>query len=126
MPELQVFTGPLATASMGSTGAGATAPTAGQALVTSLPPSGKGLYQIDVVAYLSGAAPAAADNANIEFRFGGTVLSRIPLVPAANVPTVWRTFFTSDGTTNFSVNATGAGTAAVVYNAFLTATKVNN
>ncbi len=126
MPELQAFTGPLATASMGSTGAGNTAPGANAALVTSLPPSGKGLYQIDVVAYLSGAAPAAADNANIEFRFGGTTLSRIPLVPALGVVTVWRTFFTSDGVTNFSVNATGAATAGVVYNVFFTATKVNN
>lgn len=126
MPEMQVFTGALGNASMGSTGAGVTAPTAGTALVTSLPPSGKGLYQIDVVAYLSATAPAAADNANIEFRFGATVLSRIPLAPALNVPTVWRTYFTSDGATNFSVNATGNATAAVVYNVFLTATKVNN
>lgn len=125
MPEMQVFNGPLANASMGSTVGGVTAPVAGAALVTALPPSGKGLYQIDVVAYLSATAPAAADNANIEFRFGGTTLSRIPLVPAQNVPTVWRTFFTSDGTTNFSVNATGNATAAVVYNVFLTATKVN-
>ncbi len=124
MPEMQVFTGPLGTASMGS--AKNTAPGAGAALVTSLPPSGKGLYQIDVVAYLSGAAPAAADNQNIEFRFGGTVLSAIPLIPAANTVTAWRTYFTSDGVTNFSVNATGAATAAVVYNVFLTATKVNN
>jgi len=126
MPEMQVFTGPLANASMGSTGAGVTAPGAGAALVTSLPPSGKGLYQIDVVAYLSGAAPAAADNSNIEFRFGGTSLSRIPLVPAQNVVTAWRTFFASDGATNFSVNAVGAATASVVYNVFFTATKVNN
>jgi len=126
MPEMQVFTGALANASMATTGAGVTAPAAGAALVTSLPPSGKGLYQIDVVAYLSATAPAAADNANIEFRFGGTTLSRIPLAPALNVVTVWRTFFSSDGTTNFSVNATGNATAAVVYNVFLTATKVNN
>lgn len=126
MPEMQVFTGPLANASMGSTGAGVTAPAAGAALVTSLPPSGKGLYQIDVVAYLSGAAPAAADNANIEFRFGGTSLSRIPLVPAQNVVTSWRTFFSSDGATNFSVNAVGNATASVVYNVSFTATKVNN
>lgn len=124
MPEMKVFSGPLSSASMGS--AKVTAPTAGQALVTSLPPSGKGLYRIQVVAYLSGAAPAAADNQNIEFRFGGTTLASIPLVPAQNVPTVWETCFTSDGTTNFSVNATGAGTASVVYNVFFTATKVND
>lgn len=126
MPEMQVFTGALANASMGSTNAGVTAPGAGAALVTSLPPSGKGLYAIEVVAYLTGAAPAAADNANIEFRFGGTTLSRIPLVPALNVPTTWRTVFQSDGTTNFSINATGAATAGVIYNVSFTATKVNN
>ncbi len=126
MPEMQVFTGPLANASMGSTGAGVTAPGAAAALVTILPPSGKGLYAIEVVAYLSGAAPAAADNANIEFRFGGTTLSRIPLVPALSVPTTWRTAFTSDGVTNFSINATGAATAGVIYNVSITATKVNN
>jgi hypothetical protein len=126
VPEMQVFTGPLSNASMGTTGAGVTAPGAGAALVTSLPPSGKGLYAIEVVAYLSGAAPAAADDANIEFRFGATALSRIPLVPALNVPTCWHTAFTSDGATNFSINATGAATAGVIYNVFFTATKVNN
>lgn len=122
MPEMKVFSGPLANASM--TSAKATAPTAGQALVTSLPPSGKGLYQIKVVAYLSGAAPAAADNQNLEFRFGATTLASIPLVPAQNVPAVWETYFSSDGTTNFSVNATGNATASVVYNVFFTAAKV--
>lgn len=125
MPEMQVFTGPLATASMGSVKA-SSGPTAGTALVTSLPPSGKGLYLIEVYAYLSGGTPAAADNANLEFRFGGTALSSIPLAPALNVLTTWRTYFTSDGATNFSVNATGNATAAVLYNVFLTATKVNN
>lgn len=126
MPEMQVFTGPLANASMGSTGAGVTAPTAGAALVTVLPPSGKGLYAIEVTAYLSGAAPAAADNANIEFRFGASVLSRIPLIPAQNVQTKWTTTFSSDGTTNFTVNATGNATASVVYNVSLVATKVRD
>ena len=124
MPEMQVFTGPLANASMGS--GNPSAPTAGTAIVTSLPPSGKGLYLIEVTAFLSGAAPAAADANNIEFRFGGTTLSKIPLVPAQNVPTTWRTYFSSDGTTNFSVNATGNGTTSVVYYVVLTATKVNN
>jgi hypothetical protein len=123
MPEMKVFTGPLANASMGSSAT--TAPAAGAALVTSLPPSGKGLYAIEVVAYLSGTGtPAAGDNKNIEFRFGGTTLSSIPLVPAVNVPVTWRTAFQSDGATNFSINATGAGTANVTYNVFLTATKV--
>jgi len=125
MPELQVFSGPLANASMGSVKA-SVAPGAGAALVTSLPPSGKGLYRIDVWAYLSAGTPAAADNGNLEFRFGGTALSSIPLIPALNVPTMWSTYFTSDGATNFSVNATGAATAGVAYNVFLVATKVNN
>jgi hypothetical protein len=101
------------------------APTAGQALVTSLPPSGKGLYRIRVVAYLSAGTPAAADAGNLEFRFGGTALSSVPLVPALNVPTTWETFFASDGATNFSINATAAATAGVAYNVFFTAAKVN-
>lgn len=125
MPEMKVFTGPLANASMGSAKS-ATSVTAGQALVTSLPPSGKGLYRIVVVAYLSAGTPAAADAGNLEFRFGGTALSSIPLVPALNVPTTWETVFSSDGATNFSVNATGAGTASVAYNVFFTATKVGD
>jgi hypothetical protein len=125
MPEMKAFTGPLANASMGSAKA-TVAPGAGAALVTSLPPSGKGLYNIEVIAYLSAGTPAAADNGNLEFRFGGTALSSIPLVPALNVPTVWRTCFTSDGATNFSVNATGAGTGGVAYNVFFTATKVGD
>lgn len=125
MPEMKVFTGPLANASMGSAKA-VSAPTAGQALVTSLPPSGKGLYRIVVVAYLSAGTPAAADAGNLEFRFGGTALSSIPLIPALNVPTTWETVFASDGATNFSINATGAGTAGVAYNVFFTATKVGD
>lgn len=124
MTSMRVTTAPLANASMGAAKA-VTAPTAGQALVTSLPPSGKGLYRVQVWAYLSGAAPAAADNGNIEFRFGATVLSSIPLVPAINVPTVWETYFTSDGATNFSVNATAGATAGVIYSVFFIATKVD-
>lgn len=124
MPEMKVFSGPLANASMAN-GKAVVAPTANQALATSLPPSGKGTYQIEVVAYLSAGTPAAADNANLEFRFGGTTLSSIPLIPALNVPTTWRTVFQSDGATNFSVNATGAATAGVTYNVFMTAVKVN-
>ena len=122
MTSMRVTTAPLGNASMGS--AKVTAPGAGAALVTSLPPTGKGLYRIQVVAYLSGAAPAAGDNQNIEFRFGATTLASIPLVPAQNVPTVWETHFASDGVSNFSINATGAGTASVVYNVAFTATKV--
>lgn len=125
MPEMKVFTGPLANASMGSAKA-TVAPTAGQALVTSLPPSGKGLYRIQVVAYLSAGTPAAADAGNLEFRFGGTALSSIPLIPALNVPTTWETVFTSDGATNFSINATAAATGGVAYNVFFTATKVGD
>lgn len=123
MTSMRVTTAPLANASMGSAKA-VTAPTAGQALVTSLPAAGKGLYRIQVVAYLSGAAPAAADCGNIEFRFGGTALSSIPLVPAINVPTTWEAYFTSDGATNFSVNATAGATAGVIYSVFFTAAKV--
>lgn len=123
MTSMRVTTAPLGNASMGQ--AKTTAPGAGVALVTSLPPAGKGLYLIEVVAYLSGAGtPAAGDNQNIEFRFGGTTLASLPLVPAIHVPTTWRTYFTSDGATNFSINATGAGTANVVYNVAFTATKV--
>jgi hypothetical protein len=125
MPEMKVYTGPLANASMGSAKA-IVAPTAGQALVTSLPPSGRGLYRIQVVAYLSAGTPAAADAGNLEFRFGGTALSSIPLVPALNVPVSWETYFTSDGQTNFSVNATGAGTGGVAYSVFFTATKAGD
>jgi hypothetical protein len=125
MPEMKVYTGPLANASMGSAKA-VTAPAAGQALVTSLPPSGKGLYTIKVVAYLSAGTPTAADSGNLEFRFGGTALSSIPLIPALNVPTTWETVFSSDGATNFSINATSAATTGVVYNVFFTATKVGD
>lgn len=126
MPELQVFTGALANASMADSGAGVAAPGAGAALATSLPPSGKGLYQIEVWAWLSAGTPAAADNCNLQFKFGTTALSRVPLAPALNVLTQWRTAFTSDGSTNFTVNAVGAATAGVTYNVVLVATKVNN
>lgn len=126
MPENLVYAGPVANASMGTSGAGVTAPTAGQALATILPPAGKGIYAIKVSAYLSAGTPAAADNANIEFRFGGTTLSRIPLFPALNLLSTWETTFTSDAATNFTVNATANATGGVIYNVFMTATKLRD
>lgn len=126
MPELQVYSGTTANASMADSGTGSAAPGAGAALATSLPPSGKGLYQIKVWAWLSAGTPAAADNCNLQFKFGSTGLSRIPLVPALNVLTMWETTYASDGVTNFTVNTVGAATAGVTYNVVMAATKIRD
>lgn len=121
MAEMRVSVSPRNNSTM-ATGTVA-APGVGAALVTALPAAGPGLYEIHMTAWLSAGAPAAADNKNLEFRFGATPLLSLPVIPALNVPTTTRVFFSSDGTTNFSVNATGAGTAGVTYNVTFVATK---
>lgn len=100
------------------------APTAGQQILISLP-SGSGLFHIQVTAWYSSGSPLAADNRNMEFRFGASPLASLAVVPALNIPVTNTLYFTGDGSTPMSVNATGAGTAGVTYNATLVATRIS-
>lgn len=99
------------------------APTLGQVVLTALPVAGPGLYEVRITTWLSAGTPAPADNKNLEFRFGATVLTALPVIPALNTPVIAIMYFSSDGTTAFTVNATAAATAGVTYNATLVATK---
>lgn len=103
------------------------APTAGAAIVTiasgSLP---RGTYRVLVTAGLGlGGVPAVADENNMELRKGATVISDLTVVAAVNGAQVQQEFIVElDGTQALSVNAIGAATASVTYNAMLVATRV--
>lgn len=103
-----------------------TAPAADTLIANHQPPAGNAgeLHRIEVVVWLSGAAPASADNFNMGFKFGGTLISKIPVIPAAHVPTRVEFYFKAAAGTPFAVNSIAAATAGVIYNAYITATKL--
>jgi hypothetical protein len=108
--------------SLGATGR-AVAPAIGAAIVTvAAPPAGT--YEVQVLTSFDGAVAAAEIN-NMELREGASVRSVLLCPSVANVVTPVRTFLiVLDGVTAVSVNATGAGTAAVGYNAELVLVRV--
>lgn len=103
--------------SLGATGR-VVAPAANAAIVTvAAPPAGT--YEVEVCTSFDGAVAAAEIN-NMELREGAAVRSVLLCPSVANVVTPIKTFIlVLDGATAVSVNATGAGTAAVGYNAEL-------
>jgi hypothetical protein len=117
---------PVAPTDNESAGVGATAaaPGAGAAVATlvsgSLP---AGLYDIQVYVGLSGTL-AAADNANMEFREGASVVSRLAVPGAAGHFGPFELRRRLDGSTALSVNAVGASTASSVYYANILAVRV--
>ena len=121
---MQGVTGPI-----GETGFGqgsVSGPGANTLIATHQPPAdaaGK-LHQIECVVWFSAGAPAAADNFNVGFRFGGTTISPIPITPVLNSPVKSVFYFKAAAGTQFGIYSIGAGTAGVTYNAFITATKV--
>lgn len=105
----------------------ATAPAAAAAIATALDADlkGQGWYDVEVYgAYLAGT-PAAAEDNNLELRVGTVVIGGILMPRAANVISGPHRFtvYKTKGL-DISVNATGAGTAAVVYSASLIASRV--
>ncbi len=94
------------------------APVAGGAIVTvAAPPAGT--YEVEVLTSYDGAVAAVEIN-NLELREGVVVVSALLAPSVANVVTPVRTFkLVLDGATAVSINATGAGTAGVGYNAEL-------
>lgn len=111
--------------SVGATGR-AVAPGAGAAIVTiaagNLP---AGTYDVQALAQYDAGAPAAAELNNMEFRRGATVISALAVLAIVSVYSPVRIFrMVMDGATALSINATGAGTAGVGYNAELLATRI--
>lgn len=102
------------------------APGAGAVIATHQPPAGNAgeLHEVEITAWLSAGTPAAADLNNMAFKFGGTVISSIPVVNALNVPTKSKFYFNAAAGTPFAVVAVAAATAGVSYSAFITATKI--
>lgn len=112
----------------GSVAARATvvAPGVGVAIVTiaagSLP---AGTYDVQVNVIYDVGAPVAADTNNMEFRRGAGVVTTLQVLPVITIIGLIRLFrIVLDGATALSVNATGAGTAGVGYNAMIIAQRV--
>lgn len=121
---LQGITGPIGESGFGS--GTVTAPGADTLIATHQPPAaaaGK-LHQIEAVVWFSAGTPAAADNFNVGFKFGGTLISKIPIMPVLNQPVRTQFFFKAAANTQFAVYSVGAATAGVTYNAYISATKV--
>ncbi len=111
--------------SVGATGRAVT-PGAGAAIVTiaagALP---AGTYDVEAFAQYDVGAPVAAEINNMEFRRGAVVISALSVLAIINVYSPRRLFrMVMDGATALSINATGAGTAGVGYNAELLATRI--
>jgi hypothetical protein len=121
---MQGITGPI-----GESGFGAgtvSAPGADTLIATHQPPgsaAGK-LHQIEAVVWFSAGTPAAADNFNMGFKFGGTLISKIPIPPVLNQVVRTTFFFKAAAGTQFAIYSVGAATAGVTYNAYISATKV--
>lgn len=100
------------------------APGAGGAIATiAAPPAGT--YDVQVFVGFDVGAPVAADANNFEFRRGATVVGGLQAFAVINIYGPVRVFrCVLDGVTAVSVNATGAGTAGVGYNAQLIATRI--
>lgn len=91
------------------------APGAGGAIATlAAPPAG--IYEVEVNA-VAGAGAVAADNGNIELRFGATIIGSVN----GPITGIRRTL---DGATAISLNATGAATAGVEYSGSIVATRI--
>jgi hypothetical protein len=104
----------------------AVAPGAGAVIATiaagSLP---AGTYDVQAKVMLDVGAPAAADANNMEFRRGAAVISALQVLLVIGVYAPLVIFrMVMDGATALSINATGAATAGVGYNAELLATRI--
>lgn len=109
--------------SLGDTGR-VVGPAAGGAIVTvAAPPAGT--YEVEVTTYYDGVPALAAEANNMELREGAVVRSDLIAPGVANVIGPIRTFIlVLDGATAVSVNAVGAATAGVGYNAELVLRRV--
>lgn len=101
----------------------ATAPAAGQvvASLSNLPP---GTYTLNWTVGLTGGTPAAGDSNNFDLVVGATNQEHSVNPGALGEWQQQPVTITLAATTNIAVEAVGAGTAAVVYSAELTATPI--
>jgi len=97
-----------------------TAPVAAQQIAVTAA-LGTGLYEVSVLAYLSGT-PAAGDADNIALLNGAVQAGVIPLIPAEAVMPAWTVRLRGAGLP-LAVAAIGAGTAAAGYHAAIIATQ---
>jgi hypothetical protein len=102
------------------------APAADTVIATHTPPAANAgkLHKIVATVWFSATAPTGVDNANMAFKFGGTVISAIPAVPDLHIPVTVEFYFKAAAGTPFAIVSVGAGTAGVQYNAFITATRI--
>lgn len=123
-PTSTAFSGPNGESGFGI-GAVA-APAAGATIATHTPPPGNAgkLHRIEVILWLSVGTPAVAEDNNMAFKFGGTIISNLPVARALNVPMKTEFYFNAAAGTAFSVVAVNAATAGVTYCASINATKV--
>jgi len=102
-----------------------TAPTAGTVIAAVNNP-GEGVYEVEVIAYYKGAAPAAADDSNLGLYSGGTLIGRIPM-PRLNDERGHRLFRYVDvtsSTNDLEVKAIGSATTGVIYEVLLSAQRL--
>ncbi len=92
-----------------------TAPGAAAVLATLADFVNPGTYRVDVYASFTGAAPAAADAANINLRLGGAVLWAVPVDPIQNQQQLFTYIIQANVPSTIDLVTIGAGTAAVVY-----------
>ncbi len=100
-----------------------TAPGAGVAIVTIAAPAA-GKYKVCAECLFSAGAPAAAEDGNFAIRKAAIVQKRLAVARALNVVATGEVVVEVDGAQAISVNSVGAGTAAVVYSASITASKI--
>ena len=88
-----------------------------------------GVYEIECYVAATGTVAAATETDNFELREGATTVSSLPIIITGTTasaeysgPHTFR--LRLDGSTDLTVNATGAATAGSVYRAMLKATRV--
>lgn len=100
----------------------AVAPAAGAAIATLAAPP-KGVYRVKVTSSVSNAAVADVGNLRLR-RAGVDLVSPIPHGVSGQPQDFVAEEVALDGTQNLTVEAVGAGTAGVEYNATIVATRV--
>lgn len=102
-----------------------TAPGAGVAIAGGTP-TDPGLYKIRVECCHAGGTPAAAEDSNFRVQRDGVVLKRMATTRVAGQQYTAELNVRLSGAQAISVFTQGAGTASVVYQASITATKIGD
>lgn len=103
--------------------ASATAPGSGTDLASVIPPAG--VYKVEVIYAISGAAEVAANALNLSLKSKSAIVTYLPT--NAGVAAVYHFVVervTADGTNPISLTTVNAATAATVYTTTLAATRL--